>query len=653
MLSTMLARLKIGTKVLLISGIALVGFIVVFATVMVADMVRGDVRDTQEAALGELMTVQNLSEDFLNARRREKDFLLRKDQSYADKHVEVSQAIGEEIAALQQADNPSIVEPLKQLQTTYEDYAARFATIVDDSVRMGLTEEDGLLGKLRQSVHAVEEELKSQNDPQLEISMLMMRRHEKDFLARVDQKYVDKLTAERAHFAELLQQSLVPPAIKTKLADLATAYEAAFIELAGLRLDIDGKLGALSDRYAEAEPILAAVREDAHQRYQAAVDEMHQVDAIARTAMIATIIAVCTVILGLAFLVGRGISRPIIQLAGAMERLSGGDKTVEVPVVGTDEVAQMADAFGVFRENMIKAEALAAKEAEAQRLQAERGLAIQGLTAQFDHDVTEVLRTVSAAATELQSTATSMTSTAEETNRQAGVVSSASEEASTNVQTVAAATEELSASISEISGRVSQSAEIAGRAVAEAGRTNTQVQGLAEAAQKIGEVVNLISDIASQTNLLALNATIEAARAGEAGKGFAVVASEVKNLATQTAKATEEITGQISGIQNATRESVTAIQSIGLTIGQINEVATAIAGAVEEQGAATQEIARNVQQAAAGTQEVSANIAGVSDAATSTGAAAEQVLGAASELSQQSETLRQKVETFLAAIKAA
>ena len=191
------------------------------------------------------------------------------------------------------------------------------------------------------------------------------------------------------------------------------------------------------------------------------------------------------------------------------------------------------------------------------------------------------------------------------------------------------------------------SARIAQQAVEQVDRTDTTVTGLVQAAEKIGEVVNLISDIASQTNLLALNATIEAARAGEAGKGFAVVASEVKNLANQTAKATEEIGQQIAAMQTATGDSVQAIRGIGETIKQISEVTTAVASAVEEQGAATQEISRNVQQASAGTQEVSSNITGVSQAATQTGTAAGQVLSAARELAQQGQQLNTEIESFL------
>jgi len=350
----------------------------------------------------------------------------------------------------------------------------------------------------------------------------------------------------------------------------------------------------------------------------------------------------------------RAIVPPITAMTGAMGRLADGDHSVDIP--GTerrDEVGLMAKAVLVFKENMIRAKELAAREAEAQKQREARARAIEDLTAGFDADVSAVLKTVASATTEMQATAQSMTATAEETSRQATAVAAASEQASTNVQTVASAAEELSASISEISRQVAQSAQIAAKAVADAEETNGRVRGLAEAAQKIGDVVSLINDIASQTNLLALNATIEAARAGEAGKGFAVVASEVKSLANQTAKATEDIAAQISAIQNSTREAVAAIDGISSVIREINEIATTIASAVEEQGAATQEIARNVQQAAQGTTEVSSNISGVTEAATTTGAAAEQVLAAASELSQQSEMLRSKVESFLAAVKAA
>lgn len=349
-----------------------------------------------------------------------------------------------------------------------------------------------------------------------------------------------------------------------------------------------------------------------------------------------------------------GVTRPIMGMTAAMARLADRDWTTEVPALGSrDEIGAMAKAVSVFKENGIANDRMQEEQRKDQEVKERRSAALSAAVADFETAAGVIVKMVSSASTELQSAAQSLSATAEEGSRQATTVAAASEQASVNVQTVATAGEELSSSIAEIGRQVNQSTRIAGQAVDQAEKTDAKVQGLAEAAVKIGEVVNLINDIAAQTNLLALNATIEAARAGEAGKGFAVVATEVKSLANQTAKATEEIGQQIAGIQGATRESVDAIKSIGKTIAEVNEITTAIAAAVEEQSAATQEIARNVQQAAMGTQEVSNNIVGVTKAAGETGSAATQVLGASGELSQQAETLRERVDTFLSRVRAA
>jgi methyl-accepting chemotaxis protein len=264
-----------------------------------------------------------------------------------------------------------------------------------------------------------------------------------------------------------------------------------------------------------------------------------------------------------------------------------------------------------------------------------------------------VVQAVASASTEMHSTAESLASLAENATIKVNIVASASEEANGNVQTVAAAAEELSASIQEISRQLSNATVISGKAVDQAAKTNEIIGGLTNSADLIGGVVKLINDIASQTNLLALNATIEAARAGDAGKGFAVVAGEVKTLANQTARATDEISRHIAGVQTATGQAVVAIQAISGTISEINQISAAIAAAVEEQGAATQEISRNIEQAAAGTHKVSLNISGVAETASETGVGASHVLQASAELSKQSENLGNEVDRFIASIRSA
>ncbi|SNY92388.1 methyl-accepting chemotaxis sensory transducer with TarH sensor [Cohaesibacter sp. ES.047] len=352
--------------------------------------------------------------------------------------------------------------------------------------------------------------------------------------------------------------------------------------------------------------------------------------------------------------IGMGISKPIQSITLSMKSLAEGNKATEIPDQNRkDEVGLMAAAVQVFKENMIRTDELAEREAKDAEARETRSRLIEQLTQDFDANISDLLGAVASASTEMETTAQSMSNIASDTNNRASTVAEAAENASSNVQTVASATEELSSSIQEISRQVSQSAEIAERAVEQAASTDQQVQGLAVAAQKIGDVIKLISDIAEQTNLLALNATIEAARAGEAGRGFAVVASEVKELASQTGKATEEIGQQISNIQAETEGAVAEIQNIGKTIADINGIASGIASAVEEQTAATQEIAISVEHTAAGTGEVTSNIQEVTRAAGETGDAASQVTATASELSNKSEQLKAQVEKFLAEVRAA
>ena len=346
----------------------------------------------------------------------------------------------------------------------------------------------------------------------------------------------------------------------------------------------------------------------------------------------------------------RSIARPIRDCADFANGIAKGDFNQKLEIEQADEVGILAGSLRTMQGDLKRSIAQRADDQASADL--ERRRVLNEMAGNFEASVGEIVETVSTAATELEASASMLTSTTERAQELATMVAAASEEASTNVQSVASATEEMASSVNEISRQVQESARIAGDAVEQARKTNDRVSELSKAAARIGDVVELINNIAGQTNLLALNATIEAARAGEAGRGFAVVASEVKALAEQTAKATGEIGQQINGIQSATQESVGAIKEISGTIEKLSEISSTIAAAVEEQGAATQEISRNVQQAAQGTQQVSSNITEVQRGATATGSASSQVLSAAQSLSGNSNRLKLEVGKFLHSVRA-
>ncbi len=355
----------------------------------------------------------------------------------------------------------------------------------------------------------------------------------------------------------------------------------------------------------------------------------------------------------ISFSIVRGIVGPLQHVVDALTALADDDTERHVDVQGKDEIAQTARAYGVLREKTQEAQRMAARQKELDAAEKRRAEKVDRLTKDFDASVASVLSSMEEASVSLEKTSQEMSSAADEGKTQTASVSAATEETSTNVQVVASAAEEMSASISAVSDTIAKTAQVTQQAVAEAERTNKSVTSLADAASRIGDVVDLISDIADQTNLLALNATIEAARAGEAGKGFAVVASEVKELATQTAKATGEISTQISDIQTVTGDSVAAISGISKTIGEIDNYSSMVSSSIEEQMTATHEISGSVQQAAMGTQELSQSMVGVQKTAEVSGDAARRVDGAVERLSTQTSMLKRHVDQFLEGVRSA
>jgi methyl-accepting chemotaxis protein len=388
------------------------------------------------------------------------------------------------------------------------------------------------------------------------------------------------------------------------------------------------------------------------------VKDTTEYEAAAASAQRNLMLGIAVILTGavlLAFLLGRGLSRPLAAITAVMNRLSSGDTEVTIPGgERKDELGTMAMAVDVFRRNMIEASTLReAQEAAKQQAEIEKKALQRQMADRFEADVKSVVGAVAKATQDMRRVAGEITTSVNGTSERAAAAAAASEEASASVGTVAAATEELASSVAEIGRQVTHSSGVAEGAVVKAGQTTEMVGSLTTASEKIGDVLRLIGAIASQTNLLALNATIEAARAGDAGRGFAVVASEVKELASQTAKATEEIAGQVTAIQSATGDCVIAIGGISDTIREISGIATTIAAAVEEQDSATREIARSVQQAAAGTSEVSVNVAGASQAAEQSRVLADNVLVASGELSQHAAALFKSVDTFLAGLREA
>ena len=386
------------------------------------------------------------------------------------------------------------------------------------------------------------------------------------------------------------------------------------------------------------------------------IKDTTEYEAAATRAQLHLLLATAAILAGavlLAFLLGRGLSRPLAAITAVMNRLSSGDTEVTIPGGDRrDELGTMAVAVDVFRRSMIDARSM--REAQAvseQQAELEKKAMLREMADRFEADVKGVVGAVARATKDMQRVAGEITASVNGTSERAAAAAAASDEASASVSTVAAATEELASSVAEIGRQVTHSSGVAEGAVTKAGQTTEMVESLAAAGEKIGDVLRLIGAIASQTNLLALNATIEAARAGEAGRGFAVVASEVKELASQTAKATEEIAGQVTAIQSATGNCVTAIGGISDTIREISGIATTIAAAVEEQDSATREIARSVQQAAAGTSEVSLNVTGASQAADQSRVLANNVLVASGELNQHATALFKSVDSFLAGLR--
>lgn len=652
-------QLRLIHKIAAIGCVGVIGLAAVGLIYQQGTRAQDGVRKAAEDARAISALTKRISIEMLEARRDEKNFLLRKQDSYVKHHAQLSGAIGRDFDELKTmvkaAGYSDLSEKIGVIHDGFESYGNDFAVLALVQTKIGFNETAGLTGSLRKAVDIVEAGINEINDPKLTSRLLIMRRYEKDFMLWRDARYAEEFKKAVVAFSLALMEMDLPYDVQEKISLNLNRYSRDFADWVGGAQDVARAEADIMKTFSGFEPLLIdALKQIDRLAGMAEASEMALRDAMKMRMAIALALAalmMCT----LSVLLGRAISQPISAMTSALTKLARGDFNVVLPGLDRhDEIGEMAGAARVFKDNMIetgrlRAEQLADQQARSLQRKEERLRLASG----FQDAVGSIVDKLSSEATELEAAASTLTRTAETTLELSGVVAGASGDASSNIRSVAAAIEQMTSSVGEIGRQVLESRSVAQSAVEHAKTTDSRITALSRAAGRIGDVVKLITGIAEQTNLLALNATIEAARAGDAGRGFAVVAQEVKALAAQTAKATEEIDAQISGMQTATDESVEAIKRIGTVILRIAEVSGTIAAAVEEQGAATREIARNVQMASSGAAQVGDAIADVHQGAADTGSASGQVLSSAQSLSGQASQLKLEVDNFLASIRVA
>ncbi len=648
-----LNSVKISVQIVMIVATAAIGFVIVGANYYFSNLKQEQIQARQIASTDILSDVRQVEMLFLQERRHEKDFFLRSDLKYAERHAKAAAQVAPILDRLEAGfEDPERVQMTKHVRDGFNAYVAQFATLVKERQHIGLSPNDGLRGTLRTAVQEAEEVINKQKNTELLARVLMLRRHEKDFLLRIDPKYIQRLDGAIADFETTVADTVTKKEDQKFLTDKAQIYQAAFKQVAdGLLQETKSKKN-LSALYAEVEPVLENLAEISTEDFEEATIELHEVSEATFWLILVTmsVIAILVVILG--SLVGKAVITPIRDITAAMGILAGGDNSVDIPGVdNTNEFGDMANALNIFKNNLIEKEALAEEQAKIEAASLKRADEVSALIKNFQGQADGLVGQVVAAADRITKAAGQSGQETTTTGGQSFEVAEAAERTASSVDSTAAATEELSASVAEIAQQVTQSTSVTAEAVREVDAATDMVRGLDRESLKIGEVVEMISDIAEQTNLLALNATIEAARAGDAGKGFAVVASEVKNLANQTAKATEQISSMIGTIQGSTGNSVDAIERIGKVIGELNNMSTVIASAVEEQNATTKEIARTSTSVSTDANIVLESVGGLTLSAARSSAKSVEMLWEAKSLSDTMTVFNKEIQDFLSSVR--
>jgi len=675
---------SISLRIFLLAGSAALGLLAILVAYLVSHSSISSAQDSATHFTQISSQVSELEKQSLQIRRREKDFLLRKDMKYSTRYNEDMASALKTLTSLSSKNlGGELQSAIKELQRILPEHKQQFEKVVAELTRLGLDEKSGLQGDLRSAVHEIEELLKTNRDDELQVLMLMMRRHEKDFIMRVQVKYIDRISLRQSEFLTRLAQTKFPSNIKDEMTAKLASYVSAFTTYAERRSQSETDISKLSSIYAEAGEPFALISSRAAQEYSAAIAAADAASEFGFMVIVSIVLLVTVFCIIVGFLTIKTTVPPVVALEASLHNIAKGDYESSVP--GTefkDELGSMARTVVNLRDGAAalakleeeararaqsdediarQAEEKEAREAEdaARRMQEKQELEerearakkMETLVAEFDTKIGAAISNLEAASVTMGSSAGDMVDVSNNTQKLVQSVTEASGSTSQNVATMASAIEEFAASISEVNQQMQNASGISTEAVTASGKGSEAIQQLSVSSQEIEGVVNLINDIAEQTNLLALNATIEAARAGDAGKGFAVVASEVKSLATQTAQATDRITDQISDMQSATSVAVSAIESIGEANERLNQVMVNVSSAVEEQQATTGEISRSVQFTSQGTEQVVEEIREVSVGAEKISTASSDVMSSSEQLDLLAGGIKSEVDGFLGQVR--